>query len=1297
MSSTKPYNTPPQALNKVFQIRPVGRDELERFKTQLRLLLSRIDNNASDGNVMGYVADFLQHTGFGDDYLIANQDDKELVIHTGPETDSPAGIVVAVKRPDNLQDMPTPYQLNSRALHELMLYYLRERMLNGRSDIRRLIITNVYEWYIFDEPDFERLFGVNTLLAKRFRQWQAKQADSANTGQFYQEIARPYLRNLKNDTLPFTYFTLKEYQKGVNSTNSTADSTLIPLLKVLSPVHLLKRPFDTDGNTLNQAFYRELLHIIGLEERQEGDRLLIRRKHQPEAGSLLENTIARLDSEINLDLRPELATYGRDRAEQVATIALGLCLTWVSRILFLKQLEAQLASYQAGASFSFLRPDQIPDYESLDTLFFQVLASRPENRPAQVQAQFGFVPYLNSSLFEVSDLEEQTLRISRLDHSLTIPQYNSLDPALNKDKTHAPAGLSGETETVREVNTLHYLLHFLDGYSFAPAGTEEVQHESKASINASALGLILEKLNGYKDGSFFTPGFLTTYMCRETIRRAVVQRFNEALGWNCTGFEELQGRIDFDDKAVRQQADELINSLRICDPTVGTGHFLVSALHELIATKAALRVLSYRDTGERVRGYDISIENDELVIIGRETGQPFTYQLNEKGQPTPDGQRLQETLFHEKQTLIENCLFGVDINPIAVDICRQRLWIELLKHTYFNLSSEPSSAISNASAMPSDLPAAHWLPTEKLPNIDINIRRGNSLVSRFPLDAPFDKAGLERKLNDYRALVDTYKHGAEGSRKRNLREQLAYIRNELVQQLPDEAKPLRDRLRKLEVELYQRYETGTLFGSSLTAAQQKDRARIEREITDTRQKIGLIVDNPLFGNAFEWRFQFPEVLDEAGAFVGFDIVVGHLPYSQPEDSKDSKSYLAQQYHTYAATAGLSGCFIEKGICLLRPGGCFSGLTSNRFTRAGFGKPLRQWLKQWQLTELCDFGDLPILGNATTHPLILSMQKTAPAHPIRVAHVQTLAFTSLSAYLNEHAFQTGASALTDEGWTLTDPAVHILVEKIKQQGVPLGEYVQEKIYTGIKTGLNEAFVIDEDTRRQLIAKDARSAEVIKPLLTRRDIKRYQVPQSTHYLLLTRQGIAIENFPAVLSHLQHYREQLEPQPKGWRANGGTGKWPGRKNGAYQWYEILDAVDYYQELEKPKIVMPAVGPPSSYTYDSSCLYSDDKTVFIPCDDKYLLALLNSSTLSFVMCRIGSAKPGGLFDYKPASLAQLPIRKALPDVKKPFIEKAEAILAAKQQDPLADTSALEADLNRMVYTLYGLTAEEIAIIERR
>ena len=250
----------------------------------------------------------------------------------------------------------------------------------------------------------------------------------------------------------------------------------------------------------------------------------------------------------------------------------------------------------------------------------------------------------------------------------------------------------------------------------------------------------------------------------------------------------------------------------------------------------------------------------------------------------------------------------------------------------------------------------------------------------------------------------------------------------------------------------------------------------------------------------------------------------------------------------------------------------------------------------------------------------------------------------------------------------------------------------KIYRGVLTGLNEAFVIDEAAKDRLIAEDAKSAEVIKPFLAGRDIKRYRTPRAEKYLIFPRRGIDIEAYPAILSYLSQYRERLEPRPKDWKDK----KWPGRKPGSYKWYEIQDAVDYYEEFEKTKIIVPAIVNRASYAIDKRGHYSNDKTSIISVDDLYLFGLINSKAIDFLITQISSTKRGGYYEYKPMYVGQLPIHpNPTPEIRGQINENVEQILVLKQSSSNTDTTALEAEIDQLVYELYGLTEEEIAIVE--
>jgi adenine-specific DNA-methyltransferase len=286
----------------------------------------------------------------------------------------------------------------------------------------------------------------------------------------------------------------------------------------LSPEHLLKLPLTNDNNSLNKHFYSELLYIIGLTEKKDGDKKLINRleESQRNQGSLLENTIIQLENLDKISRVNKPYRFGIDHKERQFNISLELVITWINRILFLKLLEGQMISYHKGdKNFSFLNIKKVNNFADLNSLFFNVLAKKQSERSNDVKTLFSHVPYLNSSLFEPTELEHSCFFISQI-RDLEMPLYSS---TVLKDS-------NGRKKT-GNINNLEYLFEFLNAYDFSSEGEEEIQDEHKTLINASVLGLIFEKINGYQDGSFFTPGFITMFMCRETIRRTVIQKLFE--------------------------------------------------------------------------------------------------------------------------------------------------------------------------------------------------------------------------------------------------------------------------------------------------------------------------------------------------------------------------------------------------------------------------------------------------------------------------------------------------------------------------------------------------------------------------------------------------------------------------------------------------------------------------------------------------------------------------------------------------------------------------------------------------
>lgn len=830
---------PRKALNKAYlKIKP-NRTGIESFKSNLTHLLDAINEKESEEFHKNLVIEFLKKTYYDPNHFVNTKGRNDLVIHNGKDAKSNVGVIIEVKSPINKSEMISIDNINGKALQELVLYYLRERITLKNTELKYLIVSNINEWFIFDAQLFNKLFAENKTFVKQFVDFEEKRLSGNKTDYFYNDIAKPFIANLQ-DTIEFTHFDFRKYDKPLRNSDKTDDKLLIALFKLLSPEHLLKLSFANDSNSLDKNFYNELLHIIGLTEIKDGGKKLIKRNEKKDRndGSLLENAILQLESEDKLNYIPNLKQYGENKEEQLFSIGLELAITWVNRILFLKLLEAQLISYHKGdKSYSFLNEDLIKDYDVLNNLFFKVLAKKTDERIERLVKDFEKVPYLNSSLFEPTELERIALSINQLEDHLQMPLLSN---TVIKD--------SNGKKVTGTKDALNYFLSFLDAYDFASEGSEEIQEDNKTLINASVLGLIFEKINGYKDGSFFTPSFITMYMCKETIRRAVLQKFNEALQWDCKDIPDLYNNIK-----DKKEANQIINSLKICDPAVGSGHFLVSALNEIIAIKHDLGILTDLQ-GKTLRDYTIEVVNDELMISD-EDGIPFQYNINNK-----ESQRIQETLFHEKQTIIENCLFGVDINPNSVKICRLRLWIELLKNAYY---------IPNTNEL------------ETLPNIDINIKCGNSLISRFGLDTDL-KQTLKKNnftIQSYKDAVRTYQNAESKEQKKEMEDLIAQIKGNFKSTFFTTLKENKDLANYRGQLINLQTANIDLFGAKLSKSKLEiEEKRLKLLVAQQEEKVAEIINNKIYENAFEWRFEFPEVLNDDGDFIGFDVVIGNPPY-----------------------------------------------------------------------------------------------------------------------------------------------------------------------------------------------------------------------------------------------------------------------------------------------------------------------------------------------------------------------------------------------------------------------------------
>ena len=1265
---------PGQSLNKAFlKVKP-DRESLEKFRANLLMLLDRIDEAEREEFHKNLVADFLKNTYYSPNYFINTNEDSDQVIHNGKEAKSTVGVILEAKKPRNKQEMLKVDNLNTKAFQQLVLYFLRERITKGNLEIRYLVATNIYEWFIFDAREFEQFFAKNTNLVKQFKDFEAGRLSSIKTDFFYKEIAKPAIATIEQE-IKYTYFDLRDYREDLSRTEENDSQKLIDLYKIFSPEHLLKLPFANDSNTLNKPFYNELLHIIGLTETKVGGKKLIGRKQEDDRhpGSLIENAISRLDSLDKVSRLEKPEEFGETQEEKLFNVALRLSITWINRILFLKLLEAQLIKYHRGdQDFAFLSLVKVQNYGVLDSLFFEVLACEQSKRDEDLKKVFARVPYLNSSLFEPTDIEQQTITVTNLQNR-NLPIFGA--SVLKDDQGKRRSG---------ELNSLAYLFEFLSAYNFSSDGLESGQEDSEKLINAAVLGLIFEKINGYQDGSFYTPSFITMYMCRETIRRAIVQKFNQVKGWNCGDIGDLYERI-----TDKPEANEIINSLKICDPAVGSGHFLVSALNEIIAIKGELKVLLDR-AGKSLKDYRVEVRNDKLLVYDDE-GNLFEYHPK-----NAEKQRVQEALFHEKQTIIEGCLFGVDINPNSVTICRLRLWIELLKNAYYRVDT-PQPPLRRRANQDIEL--------ETLPNIDINIKCGNSLISRFALDADLSQALTRNKhsIESYRNNVQTYRNAEDKNQKRQMEKAINAVKQGFFVWL-DNNNPNKKKLLKLHQELsHESLPTFLEESAALKKAREKKIAKLHNEIDKLTAKIEDIESGKVYENALEWRFEFPEVLNDQGVFIGFDAVIGNPPYIRQEEIKELKPILQQNYQCYTGVADLFVYFYELGLRLLKVKGHLTYISSNKYFRAGYGEKLRQFLTDSAtIYNLIDFGDFPVFEEAIAYPSIITLSKSKAENN----QVQALSWdatkkqdiTQFANVLEQDGLTIAQENFKPDGWRLESSQILDLLAKLRNAGTPLGEYVEGKIYYGIKTGFNEAFVVDRATRDRLIAEHPSSEEVIKPLLRGRDVKRWQVESVDLYLLFIPWHFPLHQdskitgasdkaeqelkklYPAIYAHLLKFKTGLSARNK---AEIGI---------RYEWYALQRyGSSYWQEFEQPKIIYPNICKRNEFAWDEIGYYTNQKAFIISSSDKILLAVLNSSVVMFLFERLLSKLQGDFYEPSSIFMKDFPIPTATDSQREAIEILVEQCLDAKGKD----IKHIEKEIDRLVYKLYQLTYDEVKIID--
>ena len=1288
--------SPKKSVNSAFLKLPVPVEKMEDFKLSLKNLYSKRNAAQDEEYHKGEIWNFLRKI-FEPDYSVQVNRPIDLCVFNGNTASAKPAVIIEAKSPTNAAEMFSAEHPNVKSLQELVYYFMLEYVQSGNHEIKWLAITNFDEWYFFDVKDFIRYFGNKTKpIYDQFLKFKANQMSGNKTSDFYNEIAKPAIDDfLASCDINVVRFNLEDACKnviaspgsksGINSTKQSnaachpersvsgveGSKKLLPLFKFLSPETLLAKPFANDSNSLDRNFYAELLHIIGLEEVKEekGSKKVIRRKKPAnrDKASLLESAIYQLEDDF-------------PNKEECEAMALRLCITWVNRLLFLKLVESQILMYQKGdTSYRFMSTDKIANFDELNIFFFKVLGKKIEDRDEDVLKRYPNVPYLNSSLFEPTE-DEKHLKIRGIPDA----QMEIWGKTVLKDERGKRAKGT--------LPNLDYIFKFLDAYNFASDAQGGVTSTSKTLINASVLGLIFEKINGYKDGSFFTPGFITDYMARDVLERTVVQKFNEKKSWKCENLEDVSDKIE-----DISEANEIVDDIRIADVAVGSGHFLVSALNRLLAIKSELNILCDAD-GKRIKRRDLilKVDNDELSVVDDE-GEPFEYKPGNE-----ESQRYQEALFNEKRRIIENCLFGVDLNPNSVNICRLRLWIELLKNAYYTKESG-------------------YKQLQTLPNIDINIKVGDSLLSKYPVQngrliadyltrderADRKRDSLKNSLIEYRQLVQEYKTGKSQSSKMMLRHKIASLKSRMVEDG--------------QIEMFEEYK-----GSA-----------------------GDTID---FSNSLEWMFEFPEILDEVGRFTGFDAIIGNPPYVQLQSMGEmSDVYSKRNYSCYNKSADLYCLFVERAYSLLKKNGYFSFIMPNKWMLVDYGKELRQFMSQTSLKKILNFGDVQFFADATIYVCIFVSQKSGDKMPVLACSLNSKNYHGeFEKEVKAATFEFPAENFGANEWSIRNKLHDSVLQKMNV-GTALKD-MPISIYRGILTGFNDAFFIDGKTREKLIAEDPKSEELIKPLLRGRDINAWVTEKEDQYLIGTfpALNLDIDQYPAIKNHLLSFGiEKLEQTGAKHIVNGEEIK--ARKKTSNKWFETQDQIGYYKELTRPKIIFPNITTAFPFTYDENGVYPNDNNFFIvekenaianeakqstaettcdvipakagissPCGYnllKALLAIFNSSLCKFWIwhnCPVLNSGTRKLqiayFEnlriplenaellHQLATLADeiIRLKKELVNSKKTQVpEPAEGRPTEATQKQIAD---LETQVNSLVYQLYGITdAEEIESVEKR
>ncbi|EAJ4538341.1 class I SAM-dependent DNA methyltransferase [Campylobacter jejuni] len=1226
-------------FNPYYRKKQIIQNEFDIFNKALMQYLERLESSQSENEdylVANALSPFLTMLNFKTHIKTKQKGKSEIDLSISKdEFSKDLEVLIEAKKP-NSKEFITHTKVNSKALHETILYYFRNREYSF--SLKFIIITDFYKFYIFKISEFEELFYKNPSFKKLFEEFcNPNSLFKGNTEEFYKEVAKLIensKENLKGFLIDLTF--LKDKQKS-NFKN------LASIYKTFHRDFLLSEFNPNDANSLNNAFYKELLYILGLCESKQNSKLIIAKSEESkeEQGTFY--------TAINSKLKEE----------NFETI-LKLLILWLNRILFLKLIESNLVRFNDDKNLKFLNFKKIPDFDKLSELFFEVLAKEKSTRK---KSEFAYLPYLNSSLFEKQSIEN-TLEISSLSNDLKLFYYKNT--VLKDDKCKAKKG---------QVGLLEYLFEFLDSFDF---GSDDEQSEilsQKELISSSVLGNVFEKLNGYKEGSFYTPSFITSYMCKESITKVVLDKFNAQFDLDAKDISELRKSLRKEDKKAQK---ELLNSIKICDPAVGSGHFLVSALNVMLSIYDELNLFDEE--------FYLEVQNDEILITGRK-GEFIEYKRPKT--PKDKAHLIQQELFHTKKDIIENNLFGVDINPNSCEITKLRLWIELLKHSFYQSFDDGNY---------------HDLKT--LPNIDINIKCGNSLVSYFETGKSLSHyPNIKERMGKYKRIVKDYKEGFYTD-KSHINQEIKNLKISFknfcfADKFKKEMKSFNDKCEKYSKK-YGNFlavddENLKFFVSANLTLFDFDEKEATKEFANLKKEYDNIF-NLESNHPFEWRFEFPEILDDDGNFKGFDLIIGNPPYIKENDNKDLFTN-TKKLRTYQGKMDIWYHFVGRGFDILKNNGYLAFIATNNWVTNSGAKKLRNIvLEESQILSLVDFSSFMVFDSASIQTMIMQFQKIKPPknYEFHFAKIttQTPIYEDVINLLKNEKTQNNEilsinltpKKFIDKTLNFTKSDYEELFNKIQKYGK---FYLEEsEVAQGIVPAIDEAFVIKD---KNVFSKNEQC--FIKEYYTGLSGKFYSSFTDKYLIYLSNKNYSgnLDDLPNLKQHFQKYKEILKESKIKYKT----------PNKPYFYLHREREEKFFKKGEE-KIISQVRCIEPIFVYSNENFYGSRALFFIQTcriNLKYLTGVLNSKLIAFWLKHKGKIQ-GNLFKIDKEPLLNIPvvnINSKNEKLANKLISLVDEILKVKEQDKNANTQELENKINSLVYKLYNLTEEEIKIIEGR